>query len=341
MTKRIDILSLNIDAINSEAEDTNLSFQLNDECFRHDGVSIGADFLRLEGETLTRGEIATGSLQLEHIIGKGAFSEVRLGRWTRKNNGVLTVAIKHFRVITGSSERPNMLVRELKAFTKVESDHIIRLYGAYLDEDHVTMVLEYMNLGSLHDIIQQTKAMKEAMVAPIAYQILLGLKDLHEKGIMHRDLKPANVLLNSDGEVKLCDAGMASLEEQTLNSTVLGTAKYMAPERLTKSYGRLSDVWSFGLVVYECVTGTHPFSKIDSLVDLLVTVEESDVNELLSFDCHSGLKEIIACSLHVDPGRLNIGASSVTLSRSDFQGSHLHLQSNVCRLISCSSPLGF
>ncbi|GAX24544.1 mitogen-activated protein kinase kinase 1 [Fistulifera solaris] len=301
MTRRIDILSLNIDAINAEAEELNCSYHSDEECFRHEGVTIGADFLRLEGETLTRGELAPGSLRLDHIIGKGAFSEVRLGLWTRKNDEVLTVAVKDFRVISGSSERRSMLVRELKALTKVQSDHIIRLYGAYLEETHVTMVLEYMNLGSLDAIIQQTKAMKEAMVAPIAYQILLGLRDLHEKGIMHRDLKPANVLLNSDGEVKLCDAGMASLGEHTLNSTVLGTAKYMAPERLTKSYGRLSDIWSFGLVVYECVTGRHPFSKIDSLVDLLVTVEESDVNELLSFECHSGLKEIIECSLHADP----------------------------------------
>lgn len=195
-----------------------------------------------------------------------------------------------------------MLVKELKALTKVQTDHLIRLHGAYLENDQITMVLEYMNLGSLDVVLKQTNAMEEAIISPIAYQILLGLRDLHEKGIMHRDLKPGNVLLDADGNVKLGDFGMASLGEQTLNTTVLGTAKYMAPERLTKSYGRLSDIWSFGLVVFECLTGKHPFSKIDSLVDLLVTVEEIDLTELLTFDCHSGLKEIIACSLQVNPG---------------------------------------
>ena len=302
MTKRVDILSINIDAINTEAEDANASFHLDSESFRHEGVSIGADYLRLDGRTLTRGEILPGSLELQDVIGRGAFSEVRLGLWTRKNSDVLPVAVKDFRVIGCSSERRSMLVKELKALTKVKSEHLIKLYGAYLEDDQIIMVLEYMDLGSLDVILKQTNAMKEAMIAPIAYQLLLGLSDLHDKGIMHRDLKPGNILVNANGFAKLGDFGMASLGEQSLNTTVLGTAKYMAPERLTKSYGRLSDIWSFGLVVVECLTGRHPFAKIDSLVDLLVTVEETDLTQLLTFKCHDGLKEIIACSLQINPG---------------------------------------
>lgn len=302
MAKRTDFLSINIDVINSEDEDENLSFHLDSECFRHEGVSIGADYLRLDGKTLTRGEILPGTLELQNVIGRGAFSEVHRGLWTRKNKDVLPVAVKDFRVIDFSSERRRMLVKELKTLTKVHSEHLVELYGAYLEVDQITMVLELMNLGSLDVILRHTKAIEETIIAPIAYQILLGLKSLHENRIMHRDLKPGNILLNSDGTLKLCDFGMASLGEQTLNTTVLGTAKYMAPERLTKSYGRLSDIWSFGLVVFECFTGEHPFSKIESIVDLLVTVEETNFTERIPSDCHSGLKEIITCSLRLNPG---------------------------------------
>jgi serine/threonine protein kinase len=100
---------------------------------------------------------------------------------------------------------------------------------------------------------------------------------------------------------------MAALQqgsEVSLNTTVLGTRKFMAPERLrAKLYGRSSDIWSFGLILLECVTGLPPWKDVTSVVDLLVTVEETDVKELVPPTVEAGLEEMIRMSMQQDPGK--------------------------------------
>ena len=156
--------------------------------------------------------------------------------------------------------------------------------------------------------------------------------------IIHRDVKPANVLVNSTGAVKLCDFGLASLADLTATSrstaledvdtdhsilqrTVQGTKIYMAPERLRcQPYGRLSDLWSAGLVLQECCTGLQPFAQCRSLIDLVMTVEEIPMEQLVptktllslngsgdgnaddEMSSNKGLLEILTACLQKDPG---------------------------------------
>jgi serine/threonine protein kinase len=102
--------------------------------------------------------------------------------------------------------------------------------------------------------------------------MLWGLSYLHHEKMIHRDIKPGNVLLHSDGRVKLADFGISSTGRD-LATTVVGTMMYMAPERLRgKKYGVLSDIWSFGLVVWECATGKQLFEGLDSMVSARVWV---------------------------------------------------------------------
>ena len=345
------LLSLNIDLINDDDDDEQLSYCLDETAYRQEGVSIGYDYLRLEGVTVTRGELVPSKLQIGQVIGRGAFSTVRRAQWRRRNQDntttVVDVAVKECSLLESSPQRRQMLLRELRALCRLTSASptLVQLHGAFLQPDDdtdgfrsqqaVTMVLEYMDKGSLELLVLSHKKKKygaaaaggggfpEHITAAITYQMLCGLAFLHapERRLLHRDLKPANVLLNASGCVKLCDFGMATLlreEDSSLDAcmTVLGTTKYLAPERLrARPYGRPSDVWSLGLIVWGCATGeaTPWCDGVTSMVDLLVAIEEVSIVDALtrrnngqkegddSGVMSKGLQEILVGCLHLEP----------------------------------------
>lgn len=132
-------------------------------------------------------------------------------------------------------------------------------------------VLEFMDRGSLQSVLKEQAADKRLqldanVLAAIAYQLLWGLSYLHHERMMHRDVKPGNILLNSHGYVKLSDFGIVA-SQTSLHTTVVGTIRYMAPERLrARPYRSASDMWSLGLVLLECEIGESPWAHITSMV---------------------------------------------------------------------------
>lgn len=289
------MLSLNVDLINQEIPP---SFHLSDTTFRCDGLSIGRDYTRIEGRTLSRGELLPELLTVEKSIGRGAFSTVHRALWKSQ-----AVAVKSFCLLESSDQRRAMLVKELRALAKVDCETLVHLHGAFLETDTVTMVLELLDRGSLHDFIILNGPLDEKLLAPVAYQMTHGLAYLHQGRMLHRDLKPENVLMNSNGAVKLCDFGLAALGDQSLSTTVLGTTKFMAPERLRAlPYGRSSDVWSLGLVMWQSIAGEAPWKDVNSLIELLVTVEEAVAEKLVPDNVSPGLREILLACLQQDPG---------------------------------------
>ena len=213
-----------------------------------------------------------------------------------------------------------MLLQELKTLCFVDCPALVKLHGAFLDEDNVTTVLEYMDSGSLEGLFANLKRnremnneLSETVTAAIAFQTLEGLSCLHSDRILHRDIKPANLLLHSDGSVKLCDFGLSAIctEGDSFRKTAVGTAVYMAPERLRgKSYSRSSDIWSLGLVFLQCLTGqSPPWSQITAIVDLLVTIEDTNIDKhpiIEQKDASKGAKELLAGCLQHDPGEFSI-----------------------------------
>jgi serine/threonine protein kinase len=254
-------LSLHVDAelINSEFEQSSrIGYEMGDSTYRHDGFSIGQDYLRLEGRTVTRGECLPGSLFVGDMVGKGAFSEVYKAVWKHKiDERESVVAVKEVCLLAASPQRRDMLMKELRALCRIKCECLVQLEGAFLFEDKVTMVLEFMDRGSLEDIIRQRNRagmrLDDTFTASVAFQMLWGLAYLHSECIIHRDVKPGNVLVDTLGTVKLCDFGLASISSDlSLQTTMVGTTVYMAPERLrAQPYGRSSDMWSFGLVLLE------------------------------------------------------------------------------------------
>ena len=127
------------------------------------------------------------------------------------------------------------------------------------------------------------------------------------------------MLINSHGVIKLCDFGLASLCEQSMQTTVVGTTRYMAPERLrAKPYSRSSDIWSFGLVVWECFTGEIPWKESDSIVSLVITVEETSIKDMLPefLNCHA--REFLMACLPHKPGKSGCKKLEAISSRVTF-----------------------
>eukprot|EP00980_Cylindrotheca_fusiformis_P019065 scaffold6433_cov125-Cylindrotheca_fusiformis.AAC.7 len=300
-----NVLNIDVDLVNDDYEGSKPGFDMGDSTYRHDGFSIGRDYLRLEGRTVSRGELLQSTLTVDSLIGQGAFSKVHVGTWTRKE-GEIEVAIKCFSLFDISIQRRDMLLKELRALCNIDCKCLVQFHGAFLQDDTVTMVLEYMDRGSIEQLLQicpKTK-LSERFVASIAYQMLWGLSYLHHEKIIHRDIKPGNVLIHSNGRVKLCDFGIVSLSDQSLHTTIVGTTRYMAPERLrAQPYGRSSDLWSFGLVLIECITGVSPWKDSDSIVSLVVTVEETPLEAIMPGSISSGLAEVLNASLNHRPGK--------------------------------------
>lgn len=282
-------------------------FSLGDTSFCRDGLSVGKDYLRFEGITITRGKVTTNLLSMEETIGRGAFNKVQRAIWNDpESKAAIEVAVKEYPLLTGSSPmKRQMLIQELQSLCKLDHPCLVKFHGAFLQQDShsIIMAIEYMNRGSLEHVLEKRKtAFSTSMVAGVAYQLLHGVEHLHSKRILHRDIKTEQCLLHSDGSVKLCDFGIASLGDRSLHKTVVGTTKFMAPERLrAKQYGRSSDIWSLGLVLRHLATGEKPWSSVSSMVDLIVTVEETSSDELIPSSIKDGFRDILASCLRLTP----------------------------------------
>lgn len=130
-------------------------------------------------------------------------------------------------------------------------------------EGKINIALEFMDAGSLAQILTKISKISEVILGMITVQILNGLVYLHKRHVMHRDIKPANILFNLGGVVKLADFGVSGQLDNTadLKTTFVGTLIYMSPERLEgKAYQLDTDLWSLGIILLECATGKCPIN---------------------------------------------------------------------------------
>ncbi|NXU98451.1 PAK1 kinase, partial [Cettia cetti] len=131
---------------------------------------------------------------------------------------------------------------------------------SYLVDEQLWLVMEYMDGGTLKDVINETH-MSEGEIAAVSRECLQGLDFLHSNLMIHQDVKRCNILLRRDGSVKLADFGLSAqfLLEQNQRTSMAGTSWWMAPEVVTrKPYGPKMDIWSFGIVGIEMVEREVP-----------------------------------------------------------------------------------
>ena len=214
-------------------------------------------------------------------------------------------------------DRLARFTREAQILASLNHPNIAAIYGIEQSDDTRALVLELVEGPTLADRIAKGPIpLDEAL--PIAKQIAEALEAAHEAGVIHRDLKPANVKVRDDGTVKVLDFGLAKALDQasdvdpsqsptltaaaTRAGVIMGTAAYMSPEQAKgKTADRRADIWAFGCVLYEILTGQRPFVG-DDVSDTLAALLRAEVDlEALPDATPARLRQVVRQCLEKDP----------------------------------------
>ena len=216
-----------------------------------------------------------GAYEVLREIGRGGMGVVYLGRDGKLERDVAIKVVPED--LAGDEERLARFEREARALASVSHPNIAGIYAVEEHEGRRYLVLEYVEGQTLDDRLDGGPLPVDDAVE-IGAQIAAGVEAAHEAGVVHRDLKPGNVMITTEGAVKVLDFGLArtteassasSVAEQptvesprspTIPGAILGTAPYMSPEQARgRKVDQRSDVWSFGVILYECLAGASPF----------------------------------------------------------------------------------
>jgi tRNA A-37 threonylcarbamoyl transferase component Bud32 len=256
-----------------------------------------------------------GPYRLEELIGAGGMGEVYRARDERLDR---TVAVKVLpRSFLASPERVRRFEREAQAASTINHPHIAAVYDVGCENGLHYIAMEYVEgLGLSAWLLRE--GLRLADVLLVMEQVADALARAHEAGVMHRDVKPANVMVARNGYAKLLDFGLAKVSGESgefvgsdiasalsRSGIVLGTLAYMSPEQARgQKLDRRTDIFSFGVVLYEAVAGRPPFAG-ESGVEAVSAVLRDD--PIPSLSDHPGvpsdLVRLISKALQKDPAR--------------------------------------
>ena len=189
----------------------------------------------------------------------------------QNNTTGLIMAMKEIRLELDDAKFA-AIIMELDILHRCVSPFIIDFYGAFFQEGAVYICMEFMNGGSIDKLYGD--GIPENVLRKITLSTIMGLKCLKDDhNIIHRDVKPTNILVNSQGQVKICDFGVSGNLVASIAKTNIGCQSYMAPERISSggmasagassaggTYSVQSDIWSLGLSIIECAMGRYPYA---------------------------------------------------------------------------------
>jgi serine/threonine protein kinase len=219
-----------------------------------------------------------GPFEIMKELGRGGMGIVYLARDTRLDRQVAIKALPDH--LASDPVRLERFEREAKTLAGLSHVNVAGIYGVEDQDGARYLVLEFVEGETLADIIDRGPIQLDDAIE-FAAQIAAGLEAAHEAGVIHRDLKPANIKITPDGVAKVLDFGLARTDEATSSSgaldnptlttpqpqhsptiegAILGTAAYMSPEQARgRKVDKRTDIWSFGVVLYEMLVGASPF----------------------------------------------------------------------------------
>lgn len=240
---------------------------------------------------------------IQRKLGEGGMGVVYLAKDKRLNRNVaLKFLPRH--IAKNQVERQRFEI-EAQAAAGLSHPNIAHVHAIEEVDDELFIVLEYVEGEELKDIIEQGSLTIDDKLE-IALQIASGIYTAHQKGVIHRDIKSRNIMMDTTGTVKIMDFGLARLEGTdhiTKTGTTIGTTAYMSPEQLRGSEADVrSDIWSFGVVLYELFSGELPFRGLHEPA-VMYSISEDAPHPLESGkeDVPEYVKAIIARCLEKNP----------------------------------------
>jgi serine/threonine protein kinase/tetratricopeptide (TPR) repeat protein len=264
-----------------------------------------------------------GSFKIEKIIGRGGMGVVYLARDTRLDRSVAVKSIPA--ELQTSSTAQARFKREAKLLASLNHPNIAVIHEIVEEKNTGYLILEYIPGETLAERIAN-KPLKLEEALSIGQQIAEAVSAAHEKGVVHRDLKPGNIKITPDGRVKVLDFGLAKdlvSEGKPLEATVtqpgriMGTPAYMSPEQACgKPTDKRSDIWSFGCIMYQMLTGQFPFEGETATDTLARIIERQPDWELLPQDTPMNIRTLLRRCLEKKPQRRlqHIGDAVIEIS---------------------------
>jgi eukaryotic-like serine/threonine-protein kinase len=264
-----------------------------------------------------------GPYEITGALGAGGMGEVYRARDTKLNRDVAIKVLPQ--AFAQDADRLARFTREAQTLASLNHPNIAAIYGIEESSGQAglrALVMELVEGDDLSTLIARGP-MPHADAAPIARQIAEALEAAHEHGIIHRDLKPANVKVRADGTVKVLDFGLAkalspegsgasadAMNSPTLTARatqmglIIGTAAYMAPEQAKgKPVDRRADIWAFGVVLYEMLSGKRAFEGEDISETLAAVLTREPEFAILPSSTPSALVVLMRRCLERDPKR--------------------------------------
>lgn len=270
----------------------------------------------------SKGKIENYQIAEGSEVGRGAFSMVYQA--FNVANGDF-VAIKSIPVKDMDADILAVIEREIELMKKLNHPNIVKYIDSVKSTGYLYIVLEYMENGSLSDLVKKYGNLSEILVANYTTQILQGLRYLHDQGVLHRDVKGANILTSKDKQIKLADFGLA-IQPSVMNTTngndvttsdvndipgVVGTPYWMAPEIIEMDIpSSACDIWSLGCTIIELLTGKPPYFDLTTMAALfrIVRDDHPPIPEFFS----DLLVDFLMCCFQKDPSKRGTAASLLT-----------------------------
>lgn len=252
-----------------------------------------------------------GKYQVLEKIGDGGMAEVYRAFHSSLNR---EVAIKFIRPDYSLDDRfCTRFEREARIAASLTHPNIVRIFDYGLYEGRSYLVMEYIPGLTLKEYLKRSYASGVSLtldeIVTIVTQVGDALTYIHRAGIIHRDIKPENILITNEGRVCLSDFGVARIagaaNEQTASGAILGTPAYMSPEHILSDSSALSpasDLYSLGIILYEILTGSPPFTASAPILVMLKHIKEP-IPGLIAprLDLPDGMEDVLYKALAKDP----------------------------------------